>query len=301
IAAFKTAIEKAPNNAAGYYELGLVYQEQQRSQEAQAAFEQAFALEPDLVDALAQVAALFVARGQVDKALERVHHALQTSPHHPRLYNLLASLLQVQGKNAEAEEAFKKALALDNTLFETYFGLARLYTRTKAYDQAIAQYEGIIKAQPGLLAPYALVGMIYDLQSHVQKANEYYQKALKIDPKFAVAANNLAWNYTEHGGNLDEALALARSAREQMPDSPQVADTLGWIYYKKQEYPKAISLLKESVARRTNDPVIRYHLGMAYYKNGDTGLAKVELQQALHLRPDFPGAQEARAILAALQ
>jgi len=102
---------------------------------------------------------------------------------------------------------------------------------------------------------------------------------------------------------------LAQRAREQTADSPQIADTLGpqitdtlgWIYYKKKVYAQAISLLKESVATMAGDPIVRYHLGMAYYKNGNKDLARAELQQALRLQQDFSGAQEAREVLATLE
>jgi tetratricopeptide (TPR) repeat protein len=112
-----------------------------------------------------------------------------------------------------------------------------------------------------------------------------------------MAENNLAWNYAEHGGNIDVALSLAQHAREQAPDDPRIADTLGWIYYKKNTYLNAIALLKESVGKMPNNPVIRYHLGMAYFKNDEKETARKELEQALKLNPNFPGADEARQIV----
>ena len=58
-----------------------------------------------------------------------------------------------------------------------------------------------------MLPPYMVLGSIYDLQRQHQKANEQYEQALKINPNFVVAANNLAWNYVDYGGNIDVALA----------------------------------------------------------------------------------------------
>jgi Tfp pilus assembly protein PilF len=46
---------------------------------------------------------------------------------------------------------------------------------------------------------------------------------------------------------------------------------------------------------------MRYHLGMAYYKNGDNELAKKELRRALELDPKFSGAEEAKNTLAKLK
>jgi tetratricopeptide (TPR) repeat protein len=130
---------------------------------------------------------------------------------------------------------------------------------------------------------------------------EYYKKAVDINPRFAPAANNLAWLYTEHGGNIDVALALAQTAKEQLPDNPAISDTLGWIYYKKNIYSKAIDLFKESLTQLDNNPEIHYHLGMAYYKNGNLELAKKELQESLKLDPNHPGASESQRVLAEIQ
>ena len=49
------------------------------------------------------------------------------------------------------------------------------------------------------------------------------------------ALNNLAWNYAEHGGNLTTALTHAKTAQEAEPNNPEVADTLGWIYFRTQD------------------------------------------------------------------
>jgi len=146
-----------------------------------------------------------------------------------------------------------------------------------------------------------LLAVLYGIQEQPEKANGYYRKALQIDPDFAPAMNNLAWNYAEHGGDLDRAVRLAEKARALMPTHPDMADTLGWVYYKKGWYGKAIRPLRDSVEAQPNNPLAHYHLGMAYYKSGNTTLAQAALQHALRLSQDFPGAQEARHILTQLR
>jgi tetratricopeptide (TPR) repeat protein len=141
------------------------------------------------------------------------------------------------------------------------------------------------------------LGIIYDVQKKYDKAKECYQKALKINPKFAPAANNLAYLYMEQGGNIDEALALAQTAKQQFPDDPHISDTLGWAYYKKNIFSRAIVYLKEANEKVVGNSLMRYHLGMAYYKNGDKEQAKRELRKALELDSKFPGAEEAMKIL----
>jgi len=281
--------------------LGLAYRRQGKDREALVAFEKALSLDASFIDALTQVTAIFMANGQKEKALARTHQHIQASPNNASLYNLLGNIALAQDKDTEAEEAFKKAIALRDDLLISYLNLGRLYAKKQSYDQAITYYEGIIATKPHLFPPYMTLGMLYSLHEKYEKANEYYKKVLQINPGYTQAINELAWNYAEHGGNLDEALSLAHKAREQAVDRTQITDTLGWIYYKKKVYAQAISLLKESAAAMANNPVARYHLGMAYYKNGNKDLARAELQQALKLDSDFRGSREAREVLATLE
>ena len=108
-----------------------------------------------------------------------------------------------------------------------------------------------------------------------------YQEALKINPRFAPAANNLAWLMIERGGNSDVALGYAQTAREVAPTNPNIADTLGWIYYQKKVYLKAVSLLKEAAEQLPENPVVVYHYGMALYKNENKPEARKALEKSL--------------------
>jgi Tfp pilus assembly protein PilF len=175
--------------------------------------------------------------------------------------------------------------------------LASFYVRQNLTEKAIQEYDVAIQKAPNSTSAHMGLGILYDSQKKYDQAKEYYLKVLKINPKFAPAENNLAYLYAEHGGNIDEALQLAQNAKQQVPDDPHVSDTLGWIYYKKNIFNRAVVYLKEANEKITDNPAIKYHLGMAYYKNGDKENAKKELKKALELDSKFSGADEARATL----
>ena len=92
-------------------------------------------------------------------------------------------------------------------------------------------------------------------------------------------------------------MRFAQDARAQQSDNPHIADTLGWIYYKKNAYLKATSLLHEAAEKLSENPVVQYHLGMAQIKNGDRLKGKKALEFAFQLSPNFPGAEDAKAAL----
>ena len=146
-----------------------------------------------------------------------------------------------------------------------------------------------------------LVGVMYERKGDVAQAQQAYEKVLALSPRFAPAANNLAWLYSEHGGDKERALQLAQTAKELVPDDPQISDTLGWILYKRGLYQRARSLLKESVTKLPDNPEVQYHFGMAALKAGDREGARVALRTAAASSRDFPGRDEARKALSEIR
>jgi len=79
-----------------------------------------------------------------------------------------------------------------------------------------------------------------------------------------------------------------------------VADTFGWILFKRGEYPWALSLLQESSDRLPKSEEVLFHLGMTHYMLGEEEPARSAFQRALETRQDFPGKAEAEQRLAFL-
>ena len=157
----------------------------------------------------------------------------------------------------------------------------------------------LLIARNSKLAPAFLLKAFYlQLAKDVQGSMANYRKVLELDPENPYAANNLAWLLCENNMNLQEALSLARTARKKAPDDPEIADTLGWIYYKLKNHTLAVDQLLFSVNNRKQPTAENYyHLGMAYYGQGNISRAKESLKRALELNQSFPGAQDARKIL----
>src|SRR5438034_7060946 len=135
--------------------------------------------------------------------------------------------------------------------------------------------------QPSAVVAPTMVAMILDMQGRTADAQKRYESIIAHDSRAAVAANNLAWLYAERGGNLDVALELARTAKQQMPAQAEVNDTLGWIYYKKNLASLAVSALEESASKDPKNGTFAYHLGLAYAKNGAKGRARTQLERPL--------------------
>jgi tetratricopeptide (TPR) repeat protein len=145
-----------------------------------------------------------------------------------------------------------------------------------------------------------MVGVILETQGKREEAKKWYEATVAEMSNAPVVANNLAYIYAEQGTNLDVALQLASSAKQQLADSADVNDTLGWVYYKKDLPAMAVRPLEEGLSKKPDSPAILYHLGLTYAKIGEKAKARDALSRALKSNLQMADAENARQTLASL-
>lgn len=300
-AAFKKVVELYPDHAPAYIRLGSIYLIQKKPEEARKSFEMALELNPQQVDAMASLVGIHVQNKKFDAALEVCDKQKQKLAENVSGLALIeyleGNVFLAQKDLQKARERFETAIEKDPNVLAPYVALARIYVHENKLDDAVTQYETIIGKDPKYLAGYMTLGTIYEQQGDGEKAEQYYRKALEINKDFAPAANNLAWNLAERGKNIDEALGFAQAAKEKMTENAAVMDTLGWIYYLKGSYLSAIEEFRDSVTLDPENPVLYYHLGLAYRKNNQPEKARESLERALKIDKNFKWAEEARKAL----
>jgi len=94
------------------------------------------------------------------------------------------------------------------------------------------------------------------------------RRAVELNPKNAAALNYLGYTYAEMGVQLDEAERLIRRALDIEPDDGFYVDSLGWVYYQRGDYPRAVEQLERAVELASEDPTVAEHLGDAYDRGG---------------------------------
>jgi tetratricopeptide (TPR) repeat protein len=141
-----------------------------------------------------------------------------------------------------------------------------------------------------------MIGLIYEATGRREQARQHYEQVLTLEPRSAVAANNLAWMYAE-SGRTDEAIRLATIAVEELRGRPEAEDTLGWAYYHAGLATRAIECFQRALTRAPENATYHYHLGLANAKAGNATKARDAFRRALSLKSDFPGADDARARL----
>ncbi len=263
------ALEKEPDYPAAYVQLGNLHMAQNQYAEAQKAYQQALDQNPNSPEALGGVLNVDLVQKQPDRAIATAKAQLDKYPKNVAFHIMLAQLLMEQKKDlAGAEQELHLASDLDKKNGEALVKLGMVQSARGNIDQALQTYLDASKANPREIAFYLLAGNIYENKQDWDHAKQQYQKVLEIQPQNPLASNNLAYVMLQQGGNVDVAFAMAQTARRQLPDNPNSADTLGWAFYHKHVYTSAISLFKEAVKKEPENALFNYHLGLAYAKSG---------------------------------
>lgn len=289
-----------PDNPRIPYVIGGFYLSENDKKDARREFSKSWSLSSDFLPAMEQLVKLDLSEKKFDAALERVQGQIEIHPAYPDLQTLQAQVFLSQSNDVAAETALRKAIELDANYRPAYLMLANLYVSSKKNDAALKELNEVVNRNPRDVSALLLIGMIQNQQSNYTAARVTYEKLLEINPNFTIALNNLAYLYSEQFNLLDKAFDVANKARNLSPNDPALADTLGWIVFKRGDYSWALSLLQASADKLPDEPEVLYHLGMTYYMTSDEARARSTFVRALAFNKNFPGADEARKRLALL-
>ena len=300
----RKAMSVAPQSAAPLVQMGNFNLVQKNYAEAGKWYQQALDRDPHSADALSGVMNAYLIQKQDDKAIAAANNQIAKAPDSSAFYDLLGTVLFNRKKDAGgAEAAFKKSLELDQNNGDALAKLGQVLVSRGGTDEAITRYQQAAQQNPRSAGfYYVLLGELYETKQDYANAKQMYQKAIAVRANDALASNNLAYLMVQTGDNLDAALALAQTARRGMAESPNAADTLGWVYYQKGLYRSAIDLFEESLklaekAKQPDNPTVHYHLGLAYNKTGEFDRSKQHLQQVLKINPQYRDAEEINKLL----
>ncbi len=298
---FQRLVKAAPDRPQSYYELGTALLGQGKKAEAAQQFEAAVKLAPGYAEPMSQLVLMDLTSERSTTALGRVNEQLRRVPRSAPLYDLLGLVQAARNKPDSAELAYRQAVELDPNLVDARIRLAELYEASGRPELALPHAESAAKLDPSNPRALMAAGVAYQQLNDVPRARAAYEATLAISAKYPGAENNLAYLLSEQPGQEESAFRLASSAAQDAPDDPHVMDTLGWILYKRGDYQRALTTLKQSAARLPESPGVQYHLGMAAQKMGDTTVARAALTKAVSASSDFAGKEEARKALAQLK
>jgi tetratricopeptide (TPR) repeat protein len=195
------------------------------------------------------------------------------------------------GRTADAIAVLENLLSHSPARPEFYAFLASLQEAEGAPDAAVVTLERGLSTHPEANGLLYEKGGILERRGDRSGAMAAMQELLKRDPDHAEALNFVAYAWAEEGVRLDEALQMAKRARE-LKNEGHVIDTLGWVYFKLGRLEEARRELEKAAGLLADDPVVNEHLGDVYRALGLNARARASYQRALELSPKDAGVRE---------
>ena len=206
---YQKIAELAPTDVDSLVMLGRLQKIAQNSADAQKAYKQALAVEPENEDALTGLAMVYLDLGQNTEASEILKKLADKSPSQ-RSLRQLASAYEQMKEFALAAETLNRALALNPPdAADLKRAVAQDLIFSKQFDEAIKIYQSMVEDEPGDSEAYLRMSEIYRDKKDFAKAREMSDKAKSID------AGNIEIRYNEvtileAEGKVSEAIQKLR-------------------------------------------------------------------------------------------
>ncbi|MEQ1945655.1 MAG: tetratricopeptide repeat protein [Bryobacteraceae bacterium] len=289
----------SPNNPDAHYQAGYLAWETKDFKGAEKVFGELYRNNPKDIRGLVGVVETLMSQNNFAQAVKIIREASDREPNRNDLRLALANVLVRNEQYDESIQILQKLLAGDPKSGDLLLRLAEVQRRKGDVNTAMETFRRATQAAPNDPRPLLQLGLLMDGTGRREQAKPIYEQLLKIQPDHPIALNNLAYIKAEEGSDLDEALTMAQRARQKMPESTSIQDTLGWIYIKKNLSDDAVRVFRDLVKQDPTNPSFRYHYGMALLQKGDKPSARQELEAAIRNKPSKDDSVKIRQLLAA--
>jgi len=156
---------------------------------------------------------------------------------------------------------------------------------------AFIEFKKALQLNPSDKGSWNALGLIYLYYlEDFTNAKEHFLTAIRIDPNYSEAHNNLGFTY-ERMGRFEEAKNAYRTALKNpfYPSPEHAYNNLGRCLYRTGQYEESITAYKEAVKRSPSFHLPYYGLALSYNAIRQYGYAAEALSTAIKLDPLFQG------------
>ena len=296
-------MQMQPENPIYPLYVGLSYQIDARHELAIGYFDQSLALLPEAIEPLSAKVRSLLALGELQQAISWLGEVVDKQPDNAPAMNFKGEVHLARKDYDAAATAFSAATNAQPGWWLPYRNLTLVSMAKEDVAGAIRMLKQGIGQTNGDTRLQMELGTLYERQNKLANARQQYESILAKEENNAAAINNLVMVLIamdqKDSAALDHALQLGQKLMSQ--DNPLYQDTLGWLYYAKGDYDKALPLIRRALTAHPRHPEVNFHLGMTYYKIANFQKAKQYLTAALQADDQFRGRDTAEATLISLE
>lgn len=175
-------------------------------------------------------------------------------------------------------------------------GLSQIELQMGDAKGAAEVLSGVLKKNAGNFEVRRQYAVVLARAGDRAGARAAFETLLKERPDDPVILNE--FGLIIQADDPQRALSLLSRAASIAPNSPQIADSLGWMKFQHQDPPGALPLLQRAHMLNSADPQISFHYALALNATGNRPAAKTLLKSVLAKYPKFQSAKDAGQLLA---
>lgn len=296
---YLSAFAQSPRDEA--YQAAFTLLQEKKFPEAEAAFQKIYTQEPPDLRGLMGLTEVYAAQNQYERALQILDAQLEKGGPPLIIKTAWGNIAARAGRINDAIAVFLQLIETYPANFDLHMRLAESYRLKNDLPHAVEIWEKASILNPESQVPILSRGMAYDNLGRKSDALAAYNEVLTRDPSNPVAANNAAWILASTSTDLDRALRLANTAVSRSPGDPNVADTLAFVFLKRNEPQSAANLLRPLIRSHPKFLPLRLHLAEAAAALGAIAEASAELAVARRLSPSAADLAEIQRIQSQLR
>jgi putative PEP-CTERM system TPR-repeat lipoprotein len=254
---------------------------------------EALKLQPDYLEAQSALISLDTTDRKYNTALETARKVQSQRSSEAIGHEFEGDVMMAQNRYTAAVDAYRKGIDKNGSgsaavkLHRSLVLAGRKVDAEKALDEWLAKHPSDIQVR----FYRAQAAMTEGQFEHARLQLDAIQR---IRPELPNVLNNLASIYA--ATKDPRALDFAQRAHKQAPDSPFIADTLGWILVERGQFEQGLMLLRKAQTMQPDHPQINYHLSAALARSGAKNDARGILKNLLSRPQTFPERPQAEAL-----
>lgn len=207
-----------------------------------------------------------------------------------RNYLSLGALYFQRGYLDQAEASFQQALRDDPASAEALYGIGSVHLNQNKNADARDAFERAIKLPanyPGTLPDaWNNLGVIATREGQVDDSVHYFQQALQLDPHHLLSLDNLANAYRAQK-RWEDARKILERALQLAPQDPEANYSLGMVFAQTDDTAKAYEYLQRALKARPAYPEALNNLGVLYLVTQHRDQAVESFEQCIRVAPAF--------------
>jgi tetratricopeptide (TPR) repeat protein len=261
VAIWTDNVAKYPQGARGHNNLAWALQQQGKTEQADAHFAQAVALQPGYVTARYNWGVALLDQGRIAEAIAQFETAVQQAPNHADAYvNLGNALMQVQ-RAGEAIPHYEAALRLKPAA-DAHYDLGVALAEVGRPEDAADHFRDALQMNPALPEAHYQLARLAELAGRPVDAEREYLETLRLAPEHALAHAKLGLLFAR-SGRLAPAADHFRTVIRQQPKDADAHANLGNVLLLQGQAREAIAQYEEALRLRPDDPRTRENLQLA--------------------------------------